>query len=92
MTPSQHAKVMEALESAFDQTCSVGRPKDWETIREALSIMRAVQVGEPSVRIPTSENEAALMTLIGMEWLNKHAPHRLVGTSTVPTEPSEVKP
>lgn len=45
MTPSQHAKVLEALERAFDQTCSVGRPKDWESIREALSIMRAEGVG-----------------------------------------------
>ena len=34
-------QLVEALDTAFHQTCSVGRPKDWEQIRNALHSARA---------------------------------------------------
>lgn len=34
-------KLVDALDTAFHQTCSVGRPKDWEQIRNALHSARA---------------------------------------------------
>lgn len=34
-------QMVEALDTAFHQTCSVGRPKDWEQIRNALHSARA---------------------------------------------------
>ena len=37
----------EALDTAFHQTCSVGRPKDWEQIRNALHSARARLEGKP---------------------------------------------
>lgn len=33
------------------------------------------------VKIPTNEDEAALMALLGMNWLKEHAPHRLRSAS-----------
>jgi hypothetical protein len=32
---------------------------------------------DKSVKIPTSESEAAMMALLGLEWLREHAPYRL---------------
>ena len=40
-------KLVEALDTAFHQTCSVGRPKDWEQIRNALHSARARLEGKP---------------------------------------------
>lgn len=34
-------QLVDALDTAFHQTCSVGRPKDWEQIRNALHSARA---------------------------------------------------
>ena len=34
-------QLVGALDTAFHQTCSVGRPKDWEQIRNALHSARA---------------------------------------------------
>lgn len=36
-----------------------------------------------SVRIPTSENEAVLMALLGTQWLEQNAPHRLRSTEII---------
>ena len=40
-------QMVEALDTAFHQTCSVGRPKDWEQIRNALHSARARLEGKP---------------------------------------------
>ncbi len=40
-------QMLEALDTAFHQTCSVGRPKDWEQIRNALHSARARLEGKP---------------------------------------------
>lgn len=40
-------QMAEALDTAFHQTCSVGRPKDWEQIRNALHSARARLGGKP---------------------------------------------
>ena len=40
-------QLVEALDTAFHQTCSVGRPKDWEQIRNALHSARARLEGKP---------------------------------------------
>ena len=40
-------QLVEALDTAFHQTCSVGRPKDWEQIRNALHSARARLEGTP---------------------------------------------
>ena len=40
-------QMVEALDTAFHQTCSVGRPKDWEQIRNALHSARARLDGKP---------------------------------------------
>lgn len=37
----------------------------------------AVDAPNQTVRIPSSEDEAALMVLLGMDWLKQHAPHLL---------------
>ena len=34
---SVNAELLEACKVAFDQTCSVGRPKDWEQLRAAIA-------------------------------------------------------
>lgn len=39
-----------------------------------------------SVRIPTTADEATLMTLLGMDWLKRHAPERLKASAVQPTE------
>jgi hypothetical protein len=42
------------------------------------SMGEPAQQDEPNrVRIPTSEEEAAGMVLVGSQWLSEHAPHRL---------------
>ena len=40
-------QMVDALDTAFHQTCSVGRPKDWEQIRNALHSARARLEGKP---------------------------------------------
>ena len=40
-------QMVEALDTAFHQTCSVGRPKDWEQIRNALHSARARLESKP---------------------------------------------
>ena len=40
-------QMLDALDTAFHQTCSVGRPKDWEQIRNALHSARARLEGKP---------------------------------------------
>ena len=40
-------QMVDALDTAFHQTCSVGRPKDWEQIRNALHSARARLGGKP---------------------------------------------
>ena len=40
-------QMVEALDTAFHQTCSVGRPKDWEQIRNALHSARTRLEGKP---------------------------------------------
>ena len=48
MTPSQHAKVLEALEALInDPGDDHIKSSTWDKAREALSIMRAEGVGEP---------------------------------------------
>ena len=48
MSASQHAKVLEALEALInDPGDDHIKSSTWDKAREALSIMRAVQVGEP---------------------------------------------
>ena len=32
-----NAELLAACKVAFDQTCSVGRPKDWEQLRAAIA-------------------------------------------------------
>lgn len=32
---------LESLYVAYDQTCSVGRPKDWKQIKDAIDALRA---------------------------------------------------
>jgi hypothetical protein len=34
---SVNVELLEACKVAFDQTCSVGRPKDWEQLRAAIA-------------------------------------------------------
>lgn len=49
-------------------------------VAAALELRKNVPVETPPpvhVRIPTSESEAELMTKLGMQWLEQHAPHRL---------------
>ena len=40
-------QMLEALENAFHQTCSVGRPKDWTEIRDARCAARRRLEGKP---------------------------------------------
>ena len=53
-------------------------PMAWEKFVEASARQLAEQ-GAPanSVKIPTGEDEAALMVLTSMAWLKDNAPHRL---------------
>ena len=53
MSPEQHAKVLQALELSQPARCGQSDDlyaQEAATIREALSIMRAVQVGD----VPTA--------------------------------------
>ncbi len=42
---------------------------------------------EPSVKIPTTEDEAVLMLGIALNWLQTHAPHRLKQPPVAPEKP-----
>ena len=48
-------QALEALDTAFSQTCSVGRAKDWKEIQEAISALREA-LKEHSVATTASED------------------------------------
>lgn len=63
-------------------------PEDWpeamlvtheelRTIVLEASARALAAIPADTVKIPTGEDEAALMVLLGTDWLKQHAPHRL---------------
>lgn len=65
--------------------CEIGY---WEFLDITQRLIEERQ--NKSVRIPTTENEAAAMVVLGMEYLKTHAPHRL--TPEARTELKCLKP
>ena len=89
MTPSQHAKVLEALEIAQPARCGQSDElyaQEAALVREALSIMRAVQVGGSRNQWPdrTAVRSPSPHEVVTIDYGGKYQ-------STSPTE-HEVKP
>jgi hypothetical protein len=52
----------------------------WLSVQLAIALAKAVEAGflpGDHVRVPTSDDEAAMMVLLGERWLRENAPHRL---------------
>jgi hypothetical protein len=49
----------------------------WELIDMTAQLIEERDREQKRVRIPTDENEAFLMAVLGMNWLEQNAPHRL---------------
>lgn len=47
---------------------------------------RIAETDGTTVRMPTTEDEAAMMAVIGEAWLREHAPHRLRANERQPGE------
>jgi hypothetical protein len=69
----------------------------WQ-LRAALASKQEAQGGQTSrpdtVKIPTGEDEAALMALLGLNWLERHAPARLRSMGTrapTPATPAQAE-
>lgn len=70
----------------WDYACLVG-------YRRHLSEYDAQQAGgvpANSVKMPTTADEAALMTLLGTAWLKEHAPERLKASAVQPLSEAQV--
>jgi hypothetical protein len=51
---------LEALETAYAQTCSVGRAKDWQQLREAITAIKQALAAQP---VPVQEPITWLKTI-----------------------------
>lgn len=67
----ERALLKDILHSSWDYT-------RWNILKDRIEMLLRMPESEPSVKIPESEDEAAMMALLGFAWLRDHAPHRLV--------------
>ena len=54
---------LEALEVAFEQTCSVGRPKDWQQLSEAITALRTA-IAEAEKQEPVAQGSIQHLKLM----------------------------
>lgn len=73
--PVDYEKVPGPEDFLFDYSKATG-DEDWETLAERLASYRLVKPGY--VLLPTNENEAAGMAIVGERWLKDNAPHRIL--------------
>lgn len=82
-------EIQAAFETWLYRVCPSGDvtevQRKWEASSDYDELFQPQPVDE--VRIPTGENEAALMAILGTNWLAAHAPHRLksAGAAQVPS-------
>lgn len=57
-------------------------PQAIEWLNRAFRLLHEPE--PPSVSLPKTEDEATLMVLLGTQWLEKNAPHRLTPSTTAP--------
>ena len=73
--PVDYEKVPGPEDFLFDYSKATG-DEDWETLAERLASYRLVKPGY--VLLPTNENEAAGMAIVGERWLKDNASHRIL--------------
>lgn len=82
----QCARALAAISApdAYNRKLRAQLEQEWvgvQDLRRAFQSAHAAPAQDAqAVKIPTSEDEAALMVLLGTDWLKQHAPHRLKET------------